>query len=165
MSHQHVRIYGSCFGHQLVAQTLLSSHGVHAEKSPMGWEIGVQRVTLSPQFKEKFSLLKNTESMSCQFLHSDHVAGITSSAKLPPDWMTVGKSELCEIQGLFQPGRVLTSQGHPEFDKFIIKTTISNLKENGQFDHKEACDYLNSANQEEDVILFGQILISFMISP
>ncbi|KAJ5349062.1 uncharacterized protein N7506_002315 [Penicillium brevicompactum] len=44
-------------------------------------------------------------------------AGVTG-AMLPEPWLNVGSSLKCPIQGLYQPDRVLTLQGHFEFDAF-----------------------------------------------
>jgi GMP synthase-like glutamine amidotransferase len=38
---------------------------------------------------------------------------------IPPTFENLGSSALCAIQGLYRPGKVLTIQGHPEFDTFI----------------------------------------------
>jgi hypothetical protein len=41
-----VKIFGSCFGHQIICQSLLKSYGVRVEQDPNGWEIGVHDITL-----------------------------------------------------------------------------------------------------------------------
>lgn len=162
-NHQHVRIFGGCFGHQLVAQALLHGQGVKVEKSPKGWEVGVQQVTLDPQFKTYFPMLKDIDSMPCQFMHSDHVV-IPDSVALKSDYVMVGESELCQRQGLLLPGRVLTFQGHPEFNKNITVSTIQNLEKKKVFNQQEANNHLQSAKKEDDAILHGEVLIHFFAS-
>ncbi|KAI0170195.1 class I glutamine amidotransferase-like protein [Pestalotiopsis sp. NC0098] len=157
--HPKVRIYGGCFGHQIIAQALLGKYGVEVVKED--WEVGVHQVTLSPGFRNKVPLLQDGASMSCQFLHSDHVVGFTGNTNLPSEWMNIGKSNLCEIQGLYKPGRVLTFQGHPEFDQFITQTTVTNLKETFKADYKK---HLDQAGQSDDALLYGEVLINFFIS-
>lgn len=39
---------------------------------------------------------------------------------LPEDFVNVGSSERCDVQGVYKRGRVLTLQGHPEFDNNIM---------------------------------------------
>ena len=41
-----------------------------------------------------------------------------AAVPLPTPWMNIGSSMLCPIQGLYYPGRVLSYQGHFEFDTF-----------------------------------------------
>lgn len=157
--HPKVRIYGGCFGHQIIAQALLGKYGVQVAK--MNWEVGVHQVALSREFRRKVPLLRDCTSISCQFLHSDHVLGFTGNPNLPSDWMNIGKSNLCETQGLYEPGRVLTFQGHPEFDQFITQTTVTNLKETFKADYKK---HLDQAGQSDDALSYGEVLINFFIS-
>ncbi|KAK7423431.1 hypothetical protein QQZ08_009111 [Neonectria magnoliae] len=48
----HVKIYGGCFGHQIVSQALLSSYGLGVQKSPNGWQVGVHSVSLRRSFRQ-----------------------------------------------------------------------------------------------------------------
>jgi GMP synthase-like glutamine amidotransferase len=148
--HPRIRIFGSCFGHQLICQSLFRNHGVLVEKDPKGWELGVHKI----QFTEKFSAalgpslkpkglllgkrpltpstetgrdadgLRSSEALRLQFVHADHVK-IPHGDTLPPPWMVIGSSKHCAVQGIYEPGRVLTLQGHFEFDRFVNSETIN----------------------------------------
>jgi GMP synthase-like glutamine amidotransferase len=39
---------------------------------------------------------------------------------LPDGFINIGHSELCGLQGIYKRGRVLTFQGHAEFDEEIV---------------------------------------------
>jgi GMP synthase-like glutamine amidotransferase len=129
--HPRIKIFGSCFGHQLVCQSLLREYGVRVEKDPNGWEIGVKEVRLNRGFKEAIgeraeaSLLHGrvNEGMRLQFVHHDHVV-VPDIKGLPATWMAVGSTEHCAMQGIYEPGRVFTLQGHFEFDKFVNSECI-----------------------------------------
>lgn len=60
-------------------------------------------------------------SARLQFVHADEVV---STLPLAPPWILVGSTEHCTIQGVYQAGRVLTLQGHFEFDKFEDRQTM-----------------------------------------
>ena len=92
-------------------------------------EIGVQSITLHPEFASRFVSLarfKQKEPFRLQLIHGDVVApfrfpteeAYLLNACLPEPWINIGSTEKCLIQGLYYPGRVLTLQGHFEFDAF-----------------------------------------------
>lgn len=158
---QHVRLFGGCFGHQLIIQTLLEDSGAFVEKSPNGWEIGVHQVALNPKFTAHFPMLRGVSQISCQFLHADHA--VLRDARLTDGWVCVGASRLCDVQGVYKPGKVLTFQGHPEFDAFLNEQGIRNLERNAVLSRAQVDDNLKQIHQEDDAILYGEVLIDFIV--
>lgn len=136
-----VKIFGSCFGHQIIAQALLSTPTSHetidntfnVQPAQTGFEMGIQPITLDPAFTTHFPPLARVSSTGpfrIQLIHGDQVlptpqavAAATSAGQtfvsLPAPWMNIGASAACPIQGLYYPGRILTYQGHFEFDTFV----------------------------------------------
>lgn len=53
--HPEIKLFGSCFGHHIICQALLKSHGVRVAKRPSGWEIGVSPVEFTNEFRETFA--------------------------------------------------------------------------------------------------------------
>lgn len=51
--------------------------------------------------------------------------------KLPPNVEAIGSSSNCDVQIMYQPGRVLGFQGHPEFDYFIAKALLEQRLDSG----------------------------------
>ncbi|KAL4788380.1 class I glutamine amidotransferase-like protein [Aspergillus varians] len=134
----HVRLFGSCFGHQIIAQALLSSPArtrtqasdspsVVVEACPRGSEMGLASIKLTSEFGAHFPMLSTSlpvpNEMRLQMIHGDWVALLPGLMKLPAPWVNVGSTEMCPLQGLFYPGRVLTYQGHFEFDVFVTSET------------------------------------------
>lgn len=132
----HVKIFGSCFGHQIIAQALLSKDetslesSFHVVHSQAGFEMGIQPITLDPSFTARFPPLARASAMNpfrIQLIHGDRVvptpeavaATGETDVSLPAPWCNIGSSAQCAIQGLYNPGRVLTYQGHFEFDTFV----------------------------------------------
>lgn len=156
-----VKLFGSCFGHQIIAQALLSGTSptrtasdcedgfdgcVVVEKCPFGYEMGIQQTVVNREFVRWFPFLEKTlplrlthqgqdgasapgqeegegqqQLFRLQLIHGDRVVPIVQQPwlQLPPNWINIAHTPKCPIQGLYQPGRVLTYQGHFEFDTFV----------------------------------------------
>ncbi|KAJ5504593.1 hypothetical protein N7463_007467 [Penicillium fimorum] len=135
--HPEVKLFGSCFGHQIIAQALLSTNAnhtptstFHVAHSQAGYEMGIQPITLNASFTARFPPLARATARNpfrIQLIHGDAVvptpeaqaAAGEAGASLPAPWSSIGSSAQCAIQGLYNPGRVLTYQGHFEFDTFV----------------------------------------------
>ncbi|KFY16772.1 hypothetical protein V492_01111 [Pseudogymnoascus sp. VKM F-4246] len=89
-------------------------------RNPKGWEIRVHAINLSAKFMVRFGAVSSNpvapSQMRLRLIHRDHV----NPNSVPDDFVKVGGSELSEIQGVYKRGRVLTLQGHPEFDDEVI---------------------------------------------
>ncbi|KAH7070345.1 class I glutamine amidotransferase-like protein [Paraphoma chrysanthemicola] len=161
-----IKIFGSCFGHQLMCQSLLSSRGAKVEPDPKGWEIGVQNITLHDRFRTVFGKSKETgfdsiaSSIRLQFVHHDHVV-LPTSESLPPTWMTVGSTEHCAVQGVYEPGRILTLQGHFEFDKFINMETVMFFFP--KWEPEVLGPHLEAIDAEDDAVAAAKIVIRFLL--
>ncbi|KAJ8115875.1 hypothetical protein OPT61_g2569 [Boeremia exigua] len=120
-----VKWFGSCFGHQIICQALLKGCGVRVDAEARGWEVGVKEMTLDAGFRAEFARrgLEVPEKMKLQFVHGDSVV-VPDLGALPGDWSVMGSTEWCANQGMMEAGRVLTFQGHFEFDRFVNSETI-----------------------------------------
>ncbi|KAL1853318.1 hypothetical protein Plec18167_005592 [Paecilomyces lecythidis] len=157
-----VKIFGSCFGHQLVAQALLSYHNprfaaqqpestfaagsgsdIAAKKGyvsvvacPLGYEVGVFPISLQDEFVRAYPPLTALPDgkLRMQLIHGDRVMALSdemglanpalsTGLSLPSPWINIGSTEKCPIQGLYYPDRILTYQGHFEFDTFVNRET------------------------------------------
>lgn len=131
-----VRLMGTCFGHQLISHALVRDpkdpvRDVYVEKCPLGREVGIYTVQLNKDFIKCFpsalSHLPNGQ-LRIQMFHGDRVMAVEKGTpvsltesppvSLPAPWINIGSTPICPIQGLYNPGRVLTVQGHYEMDAF-----------------------------------------------
>jgi GMP synthase-like glutamine amidotransferase len=173
----HVRIAGVCFGHQIICQTLLGPHGVIVEKHPGGFENGLQTVVLNPKLVEYFPGLRDyisTTSSSdgtcvapqvrLQLGHGDHVVLPKPPQALPGRWLPVGSTQHCHVQGLFEPGRVLTTQPHWECDSFIMSESFKYLftPEKG-FSREEIGKWAESTKGEHDSLAMQESVLQFLL--
>ncbi|KAJ3542103.1 hypothetical protein NM208_g4034 [Fusarium decemcellulare] len=190
--HQHpgVKMFGSCYGHQMICQSLLKPYGVKVGKDPNGWEIGVHEVAIDDEFREVFGnlglledasphgrapptpepeddqstplglLAKPTpEKLMLQFVHADSVQIPPSG--LPTGWFNIGKSAQCAAQGVYQPGRVLTYQGHFEFDRFVNSETIKAF--GAKWDPVLVSGYLAAIDADDDSLEAAELVVRFLL--
>lgn len=131
-----VRIMGTCFGHQLISHALVRVpddpvREVYVEKCPLGREVGIYTVQLEDAFLRQFPAALGHLPMGqlrIQMFHGDRVMAVEKGravtlsdsppVSLPAPWINIGSTPICPIQGLYNPGRVLTVQGHYEMDAF-----------------------------------------------
>ncbi|KAL1648333.1 hypothetical protein SLS58_002086 [Diplodia intermedia] len=170
--HPHIKIFGSCFGHQVLCSALLSPADPAAavRKNPAGMELGIHAITLSPAFLRAFpvdvlalpsapaSFSSSSPSsssssssrhdgsdadanaavqMKLQFVHSDHVilppptttrtTNDDDDGICPPLFLSIGSTPRCAVQGVYDGDRVLSLQGHFEFDRAVNAATIEVL--------------------------------------
>lgn len=169
INYPHVKIFGSCFGHQIVCQSLLRDIGVRVEPDVNGWELGVQEITLEKRFceaigeqassSEKCDSTDETDKMRLQFVHGDHVV-IPSLEALPDSWMTLGHTQHCAVQGVYEKGRIFTLQGHFEFDRFINSETVKTFF--ASWDPTRLNLALAAIDSEDDSEKAIELLLKFM---
>ncbi|MDJ0933278.1 type 1 glutamine amidotransferase [Breoghania sp.] len=93
-------VVGICFGHQIVARAL----GGEVKPADIGWIAGPQ--TYRGPYEHIFTV---------NALHHDQVTR-------PPEGVEViVTSENCAVAGLYEPGKVLIFQPHPEFDSDFME--------------------------------------------
>jgi GMP synthase-like glutamine amidotransferase len=92
--------------------------------------------------------------IKAQFVHADEVIG-----PIPSSWSVLGSSAQCAIQGVMEPGRVLTLQGHFEFDRFVNRETIRHFGQSWDREYLNAG--LKMAEHDDDAELLAEMVASF----
>lgn len=183
-----VKIFGSCFGHQIIAQALLrhadaesqveaaSTH--HVEHAPTGYEMGIQPITLDPAFTARFPPLARAAPFRIQLIHGDQVVptpaaleAATGPITLPAPWMNIGSSAQCAIQGLYNPGRVLTYQGHFEFDAFVNRELMQEFGRRANWAAGDVASYqeqidssvVEGGEDDDDAKAAAEAVLLFMV--
>jgi GMP synthase-like glutamine amidotransferase len=112
------KMFGICFGHQLIAQAL----GGRVEKSEKGWGVGIHSYKPTNNWPEKFCT--PPETISIQAFHQDQVV------ELPVGAEQVATSDFCEHAALWYPNFALTFQGHPEFSSDYVTALLESRRGN-----------------------------------
>ncbi|PLN79394.1 Aldedh-domain-containing protein [Aspergillus taichungensis] len=136
---QGTPIVGICFGHQIVARAL----GMRVGRSDAGWEIAVLPISLGEAGRKLFQ----RDTLSLHQMHRDIVI------EVPKECANLGSTVLCEVQGLYQPQRLLTVQGHPEYDEFVETKLIEMRTAAGVFDPELSRDGLARVGKAHDGVV------------
>ncbi|KAF2994105.1 hypothetical protein E8E14_002746 [Neopestalotiopsis sp. 37M] len=185
-NHPRVKIFGSCFGHQIICQSLFKQFGVVVERESKGWELGVHEIRFTDNFcaamksslgskaltTNERPLTPDTEqnrtiepkdpiSLNLQFVHADHVR-LPHTEALPRPWMVIGSSEHCAVQGVYDQNRVLTFQGHFEFDRFVNSETIKVFGASWEPARLEKA--LGDMDADDDALRAADIVMGFLLT-
>jgi len=97
------RIVGICFGHQLIAHFF----GGRTAPAAEGWAVGVQENRVVSH--EPWMDGDGSDRLNLIASHKDQVVELPEGAKL------IATSDFCPVGGFVIGDRVMTLQGHPEF--------------------------------------------------
>ncbi|KAM6534823.1 hypothetical protein FALCPG4_004446 [Fusarium falciforme] len=142
-------IVGICFGHQIIGRAL----GANVGLSPGGWEICVDRINLN----ETGQKLLGVSSLGLHQMHRDAVLDV------PKGLVSLGSSPRCEVQGLYEPGRVISFQAHPEFDDFIMSEIMEARYEQKIFDKDMYEEGITRARAAHDGVLVSSKIWEFLL--
>ncbi|GAB7363058.1 hypothetical protein MBLNU230_g3351t1 [Neophaeotheca triangularis] len=157
-----MRFSGVCFGHQILCRLLGSQVSPH----PSGkWEIAHTKMWLTPLGKQLFNTQNN--NIYLHQMHQDYVvhAPTSGTSDLINEDQEVhiwGSSEHTEVQGIYIPKRLFTSQGHLGFDEGMVKTQIQARVDSGgvkDLDHAEKAK--ETADMEHDGQLVAEAILRF----
>ncbi|RKP14601.1 putative glutamine synthetase [Piptocephalis cylindrospora] len=146
------RVIGICFGHQVIARAL----GATVVRNPKGWEVGWTEINLSADGKR----LLGRDTLRLHQMHRDHLLDMPK--REDGTIQCLGSTPISPIHGLFLPGRLLTVQGHPEFHTGIIEKLVEIRTAKGIFSPEFAKDILNRNEQEDDRLLFAEVMVRFL---
>ncbi|RPB07945.1 glutamine amidotransferas-like protein class-I [Morchella conica CCBAS932] len=144
-----VRIIGICFGHQIVARAL----GVKVDRGAQGWEASVLPMQLSPLGKIIFS---GRDTLNLHQMHRDIVT------ELPEGVQLLGSTPVCEIHGMYAPKRLITVQGHPEYNSEIVSEILQLRKSVGLISQDMFEEMMSRVNNKHDGLEFGVAVLKFL---
>ena len=75
----------------------------------------------------------------------------------------LGWSDICQVQGMYIPKRVLTVQGHPEFTEDIVRELSKSLQEQNILDPTTCQDAMRRVAEPHDGKLVAVAFLKFLI--
>ncbi|KAF2217343.1 hypothetical protein CERZMDRAFT_109087 [Cercospora zeae-maydis SCOH1-5] len=149
LAQERVRLIGVCFGHQIIGRAM----DVQVDRSDRGWEISVSRVQLTEVGRRLFGL----EEMAIHQMHRDVVY------EYPKGTEPLGHSPRCDVQGMYIKNRLITVQGHPEFNGDIVAELLDSRHEKGIFDDAMYKDGMDRVRLHHDGVTIGAAFLRFLL--
>lgn len=149
LEQDRIRIIGVCFGHQIVGRAM----GVKVARSDTGWEISVTPMELTAKGKDLFK----QDSLSLHQMHRDIVY------EYPKGVEELGASPRCSVQGMYAKGRVITVQGHPEFNQQIMTGLLEERHAKGIFNDELYEDGMARAGKHHDGVAVSSAFLRFLL--
>lgn len=81
----------------------------------------------------------------------------------PPSVQPLGSNAVCEVQGMYIPRRVLTVQGHPEFDETIMTEILEARHAMGIFDDEAFASAMQRVGKPHDGLVVGKAFLRFLL--
>ncbi|KAK4574650.1 hypothetical protein LTR86_001491 [Recurvomyces mirabilis] len=149
LQQNHVRLIGVCFGHQIIGRAM----DVKVDRSDKGWEVSVVPVDLTTKGKELFGV----ERLAIHQMHRDIVYTYPASVE------KLGHSDRCDVQGMYEKGRLITVQGHPEFNGDIVEELLISRHEKGIFPDGVYEDGMKRVRERHDGVPVGAAFLRFLL--
>ncbi|CCG83656.1 putative Class I glutamine amidotransferase [Taphrina deformans PYCC 5710] len=146
---KNVKMSGVCFGHQILARMLGGE--LEAGKD---WELSLTELNLTDDGKKIFGTKEST--ISLHQMHSDCVT------KAPEGCKVWASSEHTEIQGLYIPNRLFTTQGHLGFDEQMVNANLDARVEKDLMEKEEAEEAKETSHHEHDGLTVAKAILRFI---
>ena len=75
----------------------------------------------------------------------------------------LGSSSVCKVQGMYTPRRLLTVQGHPEFNQEIMEEIIGTRHKTGIFDDEAKDVHMKKVALRHDGLVVSQAFVRFLL--
>ncbi|KAL5116471.1 hypothetical protein ACEQ8H_005592 [Pleosporales sp. CAS-2024a] len=147
LKQDRIRIIGVCFGHQILGRAL----GVKVGPSDDGWEISVLPVELSARGKDIFQ----QDTLAIHQMHRDIVY------EYPKGIEKLGGSPRCLVQGMYKRNKLISVQGHPEFNAEIMHVIVKARNKQGIFEDEQTRDALERSGKQHDGVNIAKAFLRF----
>jgi GMP synthase-like glutamine amidotransferase len=144
---------------------------VKVDRSDKGWEVSVVKVDLTAKGKE----LLGIEDLVCIMKDNHHEIIKADSEQhihqmhrdivyaYPDDVEHLGHTDRCEVQGMYQKNRLMTVQGHPEFNGDVVSELLQRRHDQGIFDDAMYDEGMSRVRKHHDGTIVGAAFLRFLL--
>jgi GMP synthase-like glutamine amidotransferase len=75
----------------------------------------------------------------------------------------LGETAVCSIQGMYAHNRLITVQGHPEFNEGIMRELLEKRHQLGVFDDKMYNDGMSRVANHQDGVTVAEGFLRFLL--
>ena len=168
-----MRVIGVCFGHQIVGRAL----GTKVDRSDAGWEASVCEVDMNGKGLEIFGR-KKIVSDQCfavdvadldgkkhiHQMHRDIVTAMPTMPRANEKLELLGSSPKCQYQSFYCKNRIISVQGHPEFNQEIVTEILEARHKTGIFDDATFEDAISRVGNTQDGVYIAGIFLKFLLA-
>ncbi|KAI0997141.1 hypothetical protein K3495_g11045 [Podosphaera aphanis] len=151
LAQRRVRIIGVCFGHQILGRVLAGDSAVGRNES--GWELSVTDVNLTERGQKILGISK----LAIHQMHRDVVNCCPEGVEL------LGSTDICVIQSMYIPQRMITVQGHPEYNEEIVSLLLRWRLNSGILDEETFTDAIGRVNKHHDGVAVAKAFLRFLL--
>ncbi|MCJ1479339.1 hypothetical protein MMC13_008024 [Lambiella insularis] len=144
------RLLGVCFGHQIIARAM----GAEVGRSDNGWEVSVSAVDLTRRGQDIFG----KTSLAIQLMNRDVVRSCPTGVE------RLAYTAKASVHGMYVANKLLTIQGHPEFNEQIMKGLLVFRHDAHIIDDDTFEDATARADRHHDGIVVAQAFLRFLLS-
>ena len=83
--------------------------------------------------------------------------------RYPPTVEHLGNSPRCEVQGMYEKGRLITVQGHPEFNEEIMRELLESRHAQGVFGDDVYQDGMDRVANHHDGVAVSRAFVKFLL--
>lgn len=76
---------------------------------------------------------------------------------------SLGSSPTCSVQGMYHRGKLITVQGHPEFNQQIVSELLEIRHERGVFNDAVFESGMARVGKEQDGVVVGKAFLRFLL--
>jgi len=81
----------------------------------------------------------------------------------PPGVEALGSSPVCQVQGMYVPKKLITVQGHPEFNQEIMTEILETRHATGIFDDDAFNAHFKKVALPHDGVVVSQAFLRFLL--
>ncbi|XP_004209711.2 uncharacterized protein LOC101240492 isoform X1 [Hydra vulgaris] len=139
------KLFGFCFGHQLICKTL----GARVTKNEVG------RFIISETDIKVFNCLQNKEFYKRVFHDKKYIRVVKLHEEevtdLPPNAILLGSSEYCKNEIVSFGDKILSMQGHMDIsEEDLLGTYLTTLKDLGKINEADEIILINSIKEKQN---------------